>query len=346
MRVARLFFVMLCVSTSASLLASCASPGSSTATPSQRQTQGRPNGNFNPGGPAPPDPPLGIAFSVAVSAPNTFLGLATISAAGQLSKPTVTNVAQVTASAGHVIFTLQYTVTSGNPYNGCAQSSTIADPAGIVSMDLNASRGFSVNIPVPKCPGTTIYTVTTNVLSAESVPRVLGTISTTFETSDLANKPNVVASLFPFQIAGVQTYPATFVPDPAAPGIFVVGNPLAFTFDGLGENISGALSVPGLGDGTLLGEFVGGQFFTFGVPEGNSSCAAPITCVVGLGGGVAYFLGLNAPLPANPTSQLLGPGDTIDLYPVAGQRIFGSRPSVNMPIQITGPKLGSITISP
>ena len=335
---------MLCVSTSVSLLASCASPGSSTAaTPSQRQTQGRPNGNPG-GGPAPPEPPPGIAFSVAVSAPNTFLGLATISAAGQLSKPTVTNVAQITANAGHVIFTVEYTVTSGNPYNGCAQSSTITDPAGIVTMDLNSSRGFSVNIPVPKCPGTTLYTVTTRVLSFENVPRLLGSIATTFETSDLPSKPNVVPGLNAFEIAGVQTFPATFVPDPAATNVVAV-LPTTFVFDGFREALSGELSIVGLGDGNAVGSFVRGQFFSFSAPVGGS-CAAPFTCTLGMGGWVDYYQGLNAPLPANPTGQLLGPGDTIDLYPVAAQINVTTRSFVTLPITITGPKLGSVTILP
>jgi hypothetical protein len=344
MRIARLFFSLLCVSVSASLLASCASPGSTATTPGQRETQGRPNGNTG-GGPAPPEQPPGAARSVLVTAPNAFLGLATISAAGQLSRPTVTNTVQVTENtAGQAIFTIQYTVTSGNPYDGCAQSSTIVDPSGVVTMALNSSRGFSVNVPVPNCPGTTLYTVTTNVLSFESVPRVLGTIATQFETSDLATKPDVVASVLPVQIAGIQTFNATFVPDPAAPGVVAVG-PTTFVFDGFREAVRGTLSIPGLGDGTLVGSFVRGQFFSFAAPAGNGSCAAPITCTVGMGNWVTYFLGLNAPLPANPTGQLLGPGDTIDLYPVAGVIAFGFNPFVTQPITITGPKLGSVAIS-
>jgi hypothetical protein len=335
---------MLCLSVSASALASCASPGSVSATPAERATQGRPNGNPG-GGPAPPEQPPGASRSVGVAAPNAFLGLATISSAGQLSRPTVSNVVQVTNPSGQATFTIEYTITSGNPYDGCAQSSTIVDPAGVVSMAPTSSRGFSVNVPVPNCAGTTIYTVTTNVLSFEQVPKLLGTIATQFETSDLASKPHVAASVLPFQVAGIQTFTATFVADPAAAGV-TAASPFTFVFDGFEERLLGDLSITGLGDGTLVGEFVRGQYFSFGEPAGNSSCAAPITCLVGTGTWVSYFLGLNAPLPANPTGQLLGPGDTIDFYPVAGVRAFGTRTTVTLPVQITGPKLGSATIAP
>lgn len=287
----------------------------------------------------------GASTSVGVTAQNAFLGLATISASGQLSRPTVTNSVQITNPIGQATFTIQYTVTSGNPYDGCAQTSTIVDPSGVVSMSPTSSRGFSVNVPVPNCPGTTLYTVTTNVLSFESAPKVLGTVTTQFETSDLASKPHVVAGSIPFEIAGIQTFNATFVPDPAATGVVAIG-PTTFVFDGFGEALKGELSVPGLGDNTLVGSFVRGQFFSFSAPAGNGSCAAPITCNVGMGGGVGYFVGLNAPLPANPTGQLLGPGDTIDLYPIAGTIAFGFNPVVTQPITITGPKLGSVTISP
>jgi hypothetical protein len=278
---------------------------------------------------------------VTVTAQNAFLGLTTISATGQLSRPTVSNSIQVTNPQGEAVFTIEYTVTSGNPYDGCAQSSTILDPSGTVQMAPGSSRGFSVNIPVPNCPGTTIYTVTANVIS----DKVLGTVATTFETSDLASKPHVTASALPSQIAGVQTFNAPFVADPAAVGVAAV-SPFTFVFDGFEERLSGELSIAGLGDNTLVGAFVGGHYFSFGVPAGNGSCAAPITCDVGVANWVTYFVGLNAPLPANPTGQLLGSGDTIDLYPVAGVRNFGFNPVVTLPVQITGPKLGSVTIAP
>jgi hypothetical protein len=257
-----------------------------------------------------------------------------------LSRPTVSNSIQVTNPQGEAIFTIEYTVASGNPYNGCAQTTTIVDPSGIVQMAPGSSRGFSINIPVPNCPGTTLYTVTSNVIS----DKVIGTIATTFETSDLPSKPHVVPGLNAFEIAGVQTFPATFVPDPGATNVVAV-LPTTFLFDGFREALSGELSIQGLGDGNAVGSFVRGQFFSFAAPVGGS-CAAPLTCTLGMGGWVDYFQGLNAPLPANPTGQLLGPGDTIDLYPVAAQINVTTRSFVTLPITITGPKLGSVTISP
>jgi len=246
-------------------------------------------------------------------------------------------------------------VTSGNTYSTCAQTSTIDDPSGTVTMATGATRGFSINIPVPNCPGTTTYTVTSNIIS--SGPGLLGSVQTTFTTSDIATKPNVNA--------GLQTLNTLVVPDPAFAPALVSGplvsplgtqtiSPLEFDFDGFSERLRFGFylpnTTPALGfEAGFTGAFVNGQFLMSG--GYSRDCELNITpCLRGFGfggpgSGIAFFLGA-PPLPANPTGQLLTVGSTIDIYPIASTTSpFDGSAILTTPFQISGPKIASVTLT-
>lgn len=332
------------------LLAAAGCAGHSATSPvpgdASRSEQGRPNaggGAAGGGGPAPSPGPPG-PLCVTLTAPSTFLGLATISAAGQLSRPTVTNNIQLAnCSADPQIATVTYTIASSDPYAGCGQNLTIPDD--IESMNKLSSKGLSVNVTIPNCPGTTTYTITAKVTDPNR--GLLASVATQFETSDLALKPGWTQA--PNEPAGVQVLNAPVVPDPAAPP-GVAGTPM-FWFDGSSELLKGGFFAP-VDDGQMVGAFVAGGFFTYADASGACN-GTPCVRFISMHGGQSYFLGLNAPLLPSPvqllgnqTGRLLALGDTIDFYPIAAPPpAFGFNNFPTLPIQITGPKLGSATLT-
>lgn len=332
------------------ILAGCSAPGgspSSLPADSTRPIAGRPG----PGpihGPAPTPAPGSGALCAALSAANAFLGLTTISASGQLSRPTITNSIEVAnpCDAPENV-TVNYAVTSSDPYSGCGQNVTIPD--NVLSMNKQSSTGVSVNVTIPNCPGTATYTITASISDPLfSPPKLVASVQTQFETSDLATKPGWTQAAG--QVQGVQLLSSTFAPDAAAPP--GVTGAIGFWFNGFNELLQGTVTAPLDGNTFLVGAFVNGGFFTWG--EAPSACF-PATCVrtASFNGGDVYFLGLNAPLQpspaqyfANPTGRLLTIGDTIDFYPIASQQpAFGFTTLPTVPVQITGPKLGSATLT-
>jgi hypothetical protein len=108
------------------------------------------------------------------------------------------------------IIGFQYTVSTNTNVADCGNVTTPV-PAGSVSLGGNGGKSFTINVPIPNCPNTTrnyVVTVTAFVPNGISAGRILTTIQSGFEETDLGpNSPGVKNGVL--QLSG------TFVPDPA-----------------------------------------------------------------------------------------------------------------------------------
>jgi len=212
-----------------------------------------------------------------------------------------------------------------------ACNGSVTTPVGVLdfSQDPGSSRGVSFNVPVTSCSGSNSYAIHTSVTQTDQceplfpgIPcRVLGTIDTTFLTTDISTLPGVNN--------GVQTLTAAIAPGPALP---VPGTPgtLTFTYNGFDQAIRGEFSEPVPADG-FVGVYHNGQFVSWG--QNFRTCAGTPLCDV-------QFATDSTWVQFQPNNTVLKLGDTVDLYPVAGTLVPNFPSQVTIPAQITGSRLG------
>jgi hypothetical protein len=261
---------------------------------------------------------------------------------GKLSSPTFSSNWTVSScDARPENLNLQYTVTSSDGFTAACGNVLTPVPAGSVTVAGNGGKGVSIQLNVPNCPGSHVFTVAVQVVEPDGVlvGRILANASTTFATSDLLGRPGVQN--------GVLHMTGTFVADPATSplpnAVLPGGGPIAVTYsyNGFFGPLSWYVNV-GFQTG-FVGAYLNGNFVGSGSGVNNTW----ITQIAS----EPYFDPCNPQGPVlcgldndgfNTTIEFQD-GDRVDLYPIAGDpNSVIMRPL--SPAQIVGPRIGSFVL--
>jgi hypothetical protein len=265
----------------------------------------------------------------------------------------------------------QYTVSTNTNVADCGNVTTPV-PAGSVTISGNGGKSFTINVPIPNCPNTTrnyLVTVTAFVPNGTSAGRVLTSIQSAFEETDLGpNSPGVKNGVL--QLSG------TFVPDPATSPLAsaswadIPAKPVAYSYS-LGGSAELTYSVITGYENGFIGVFLNGAYWgndNLGIDDLNmfenftselrtadfvhnpalylQPCPTTVTFTTP-NGVFAPLCGLDS--DGFNTQTELHAGDKVEFFPIAFDPSSGlMKPLLSPgPIQVptvVGPRIGSATM--